>query len=206
VKYAEQHDGKVETLSVDALTRFVLADVWNEELEDVFSIQRPIRTANVISIARNRCETVFDAMMSNAKRNDSQLDELWKTFDPMVEALNTDADGVMYESQSTTVFTLSSHDKDVLTSIDHTESKPVERQLIEEVMTPSKIIETGKSIAQDEGKPFGNWVIPRISEVYTPQIWYENVQLLANFPTWFIPGKLTNNMMRYISDVVTRET
>lgn len=206
VKYVEQHDGGVENVSMDALTRFVLADVWSEELEDVFSINRPMRTDDIVSITRNRCEAVFEAMVSNAERNDSQLGDLWKTFDPMVEALNTETDSVMYESQSTTVFTVSSRDEEILASIDHTESKPVERQLVEKIVSEDEIIETGEAIVRDAEKSFGNWVIPRIGEVYMPEIWYENVQLLANFPTWFIPGKLTNNLMQYISEVITSKT
>lgn len=179
-----QRQGDIDTAE---LTEAVVADAWEEELYDIRDIGIGLCPQDVYSVAGDRCREVLETMQTNAQLNDSSLDELWADFsedDVTIEALETDTDALSAVASRAR------------------EADDTHEALVRAFVAESDIHETAESIAADEDQDIGRWVVQDVYDTLRDDLWFENLDVIANLPFVFVPADLNDALMEYVTEAV----
>jgi len=186
-KLLYSHDTDEITASVVA--QAAVADAWEEELIDIRSIGIPVVPADIFPEAETRSQAVIETMQSNAALNDTTLDKLWQEFHDADET-----GGVTSFSVSTGMLST------VISVVDETDD--VETGLVHEHIPEQRIHETVERIAAEDDREIGRWTVTEACDELGDSFWYENMAVLANLPVAFVPGKISDVLIEYITIVV----
>ena len=200
VKHRDRTRKSVADMSPDVIADVVLADVWEEELDDIMTIKSPIQPNVIRDRAWNRCRRTLNKMQTNVKLNNTTVKDLWKSFNSTDQSTTNSVH--TGHTDTPEVFDISIQQKHCLGSIAGSQ-EPAEKAFVRHIVSPSRIIQLGERIAGQQSKEFGNWVIPQVDNELQESLWYENLELLANSPTAYTPSELRDETISYIRKVIT---
>lgn len=179
-----------DNIDVSTVTNAVVADAWEEELEEIQTINTPFTPTHLYDIAQARVEAVFETMRTNAALNDTSLDSLWESV----------SDGKMHDTEIST-FTVETEElTNFVETIDKYED--VHEGIVKTLIPEAKIHRTAEDIADREDKEFGKWLIRPTYDELLDDIWYGEVAMISNLPVEITPEEIGRTLMPYVRNEI----
>jgi len=178
-------------LTVDAVSKAVIADAWTEELSDVMRVDTVLCPSDVFDIAMTRCEKVLRKMRTNSELNDVQLESVWTEFRDDSESPVDNRNAFNIDSDI--------HDH---VHAHLNEQCNVEKALVELLVSDSFVNTTANNIAKNANKSIGRWVIVDCYEELNDMVWYRNIGVLANLRVSFTPQKAKQALLEHVKRVI----
>lgn len=178
---------KYETTDVARIARETVYDAWSEELHDITSLDTPIHNPDILELTEKRVSDTVQYLETTAQLNNSDIFSVWQEFVPEYT-----------EENSSGRFEISHEKRELLDNKVLESETPVERCIVELLITEDALIEMAEKISEEKEKSLGNWVIEPLYERTVDFVWNSNINYLSNTHILYTPSKLDEEIMNVV--------
>lgn len=181
------HRDDADAVTPETVANAAIADAWEEELADIQTLSIGLTPTDIYPRAHSRAAEVIKTMRTNARLNETSLDQLWADHgdpieDPTLGSLAPDEAAL-----------------DALTATLQ-ESDDVERTFVRELCPADDIHTTAERIAAEYDRDIGRWVISDTHAALVDDIWYEHLDCIANLSVELVPSDIGDELLDYVAD------
>lgn len=184
------HSEGEAAVTASAVAQAVVADAWEEELDDIQSIRIPLVPRDVFSEAETRSEAVIETMQTNAALNGTSLGGLWEEYSEGSE-------------EGEEVPSLAGHTGELSRVVSVVaDADDTERALVEVLVPPERVHAVVERIAGEDDRDLGRWVITGVCDELEDVVWYASLDVVANLPVEIVPSDVDDALVAYVTELV----